>query len=196
MAKKAGVIEIQGKDYELVASRVSKFRSEHPDWTIHTELISNEDKVLFKCTILNGEQLISTGHAEETPGTTHINKTSALENCETSAVGRALSLAGYAGNYNPTKEEVEAAEANALKLLQGISEDQIKKLKTEWLKAFPDDAKYEEVEKYFFKRIEDFTQADYENCLARIKMRVKQILDPVKIKRNRPKPQKGPKKVD
>lgn len=195
MAKKAGVVEIQGKDYELVASRVAKFRSEHPDWTIHTELISNEDKVLFKCTILDGEHLIATGHAEEIPGTTHINKTSALENCETSAVGRALSLAGYAGNYNPTKEEVEVAEANALQLLKSINKDQIEELKTEWLKAFPDDKEYEEVEKYFAKRLEDFTQADYLNCLARIKMRVIQMVD-LKIKRNRSEPQKGPKKVD
>jgi len=184
MAKKAGVVEIQGKDYELVASRVAKFRSEHPDWTIHTELISNEDKVLFKCTILNGEHLIATGHAEEIPGTTHINKTSALENCETSAVGRALSLAGYAGNYNPTKEEIEAAEANALNLLNIINKHQVKELKTMWLKAFPDDTEYKEVEKYFKKRPEDFTKADYDNCVARINTRLRQ------------KPQKGPKKVD
>ena len=181
MAKKPGVVEIQGKDYELVASRIAKFRSEHPDYTIHTELISNEDKVLFKCTILNGEQIISTGHAEEIPGTTHINKTSALENCETSAVGRALSLAGYAGNYNPTKEEVQAAQANALLLLDTIEKRQITDLKREWKKAFPHDVNFREIDKHFKKPIEEFTQADYQNCLARIKRKLNS---------------KGPNKVD
>jgi len=181
MAKKAGVVEIQGKDYELVASRVAKFRSEHPDWTIHTELISNEDKVLFKCTILNGEHLIATGHAEEIPGTTHINKTSALENCETSAVGRALSLAGYAGNYNPTKEEIEAAHTKALLLLDELNQKQINHLKLEWKKAFPHDVNFRDIDKYYKKPIEEFTQADYQNCLARIARKLKS---------------KGPKKVD
>jgi hypothetical protein len=58
------------------------------------------------------DKVLATGHAYEQEGSTYINKTSALENCETSAVGRALALAGFEIKKSiASKEEVEAAQA-------------------------------------------------------------------------------------
>ena len=57
------------------------------------------------------DKVLATGHAYEQEGSTYINKTSALENCETSAVGRALALAGFEIKKSiASKEEVEAAQ--------------------------------------------------------------------------------------
>jgi hypothetical protein len=94
-----GKVLIHGKEYATVAFRVSEFRKKFPDWEIHTEIIeANDSKVVMQAYIYNKEnRCIATGHAEEFRASSSINKTSALENAETSAVGRALSFAGFGG---------------------------------------------------------------------------------------------------
>jgi hypothetical protein len=94
-----GKVLIHGKEYATVAFRVSEFRKKFPDWEIHTEIIeANDSKVVMQACIYNKEnRCIATGHAEEFRAASSINKTSALENAETSAVGRALSFAGFSG---------------------------------------------------------------------------------------------------
>ena len=93
-----GVVNIHGKQYQTVAKRVADFREENPHLTISTELVSADDSVVvMKASILAGEMLLATGYAEEVRGSSNINRTSALENCETSAVGRALAFFGLAG---------------------------------------------------------------------------------------------------
>lgn len=115
-------IDIHGKDYATVAERVDKLRKEHPEYTIETQLIMQDEyKIIMKALILDGEKLISTGYAEEIRGSSPINKHSPLENAETSAVGRAAAFMGYAGTEIASAEEV--ANAN---YQQDIIEAQIR----------------------------------------------------------------------
>ena len=91
-------INIHGKPYIMVKDRVTHFNSEYPNGCIKTTLKDKTDNmVIFEaCVIPNVEHLdrYFTGHAEEEIGSSQINNTSALENCETSAVGRALAMMG------------------------------------------------------------------------------------------------------
>lgn len=104
------------KDYILVNDRIMKFYEKFPNGRILTEIVSwDEGRIVMKATIFRDYEIdkpLSTGHAYEQEGSTYINKTSALENCETSAVGRALALAGFEIKKSiASKEEVEAAQA-------------------------------------------------------------------------------------
>jgi deoxycytidylate deaminase len=106
-----GTITIHGKVYKTVALRVSEFRESHPDWTIKSKILSAAEIVQIKASILDPEgRVIATGLAEEVRGSTNINKTSSLENCETSAVGRALSFFGLGGTYIASADEVADAQ--------------------------------------------------------------------------------------
>lgn len=107
----SGTVNIRGKEYKTVALRVNEFRASYPDWTIETEIVDLTDKMaVVKAIIKNPEgRVISTGYAEENRSSSPINKTSALENCETSAVGRALAFFGLAGSEIASADEVAAA---------------------------------------------------------------------------------------
>ena len=75
-----------------------------------TEIISAAELVVMKATIQDEERrILATGHAEEKRGSTNINKTSALENAETSAIGRALAALGYGGTEYASADEVANA---------------------------------------------------------------------------------------
>lgn len=89
-------VKIQGKDYVLVSDRVLYFNETYKDGSIETELISNWDSelVVVKATVSPDGKRKFTGYSQATVGNGFINKTSALENCETSAVGRALGMMG------------------------------------------------------------------------------------------------------
>jgi hypothetical protein len=104
-------VKIHNKEYEVVASRVQRFREEHQNYSITTEIFSNStDQIMFKASILDETgRILATGHAEETRGSTQINRTSALENCETSAIGRALACYGYIGTEFASADEVATA---------------------------------------------------------------------------------------
>lgn len=106
-----GIITIHGKQYKTVAARVQDFREAHPDWGITTEIVdANDDTVVMRSAILDEQgRIIGTGYAEEKRDSSMINKTSALENCETSAIGRALAACGYAGTEYASANEVENA---------------------------------------------------------------------------------------
>lgn len=103
-------VDIHGKQYNTVAERISAFRETDPTLTIETQLIfQDEERVIMKALIMDGERLISTGYAEEVRGASKINSTSALENAETSAVGRALAFFGLAGTEIASADEVAGA---------------------------------------------------------------------------------------
>jgi hypothetical protein len=111
-------VNIHGKDYETTASRVDRFREDedHKDKGIVTSIIHiGESVVTMKAEIgvwHEGHfQVLATGHAEETRTAKGINSTSALENCETSAIGRALACFGYAGSEFASADEVANAIA-------------------------------------------------------------------------------------
>lgn len=90
-------IQIKGKDYIEVNERVKQFHKDYPNGSITTELIEMTDRFITKTTVItdveNPERKF-TGIAYEKEDSTFINKTSALENCETSSVGRALGMLG------------------------------------------------------------------------------------------------------
>lgn len=107
--------DIKGKQYAEVNQRIKAFRMLYPDGTISTELISNENGVcVFKASIFSDEgKLLGTGTAYEKESSTFINKTSYIENCETSAVGRALGMCGIGIDTSvASAEEVQTAIIN------------------------------------------------------------------------------------
>lgn len=91
------------KQYAEVAERVKAFRKLYPEGLIQTELVKYEGgEIVIQATIwgtteANDRAVLATGYAHEKEGTSNINRTSALENCETSAVGRALGFLGLTG---------------------------------------------------------------------------------------------------
>ena len=90
-------IQIHGKDYVMVKDRIIFFNENLPNGSITTELKATENSFIFKAKItpdVENPSRYFTGHAEEVIGSSQINKTSALENCETSAIGRALGCMG------------------------------------------------------------------------------------------------------
>ena len=105
------------EDYETVEERLVKFWKEHPDGRIETTLVeSTLQRFIVKASIYRTEvdaQAWTTGYAEETVSTRGVNSTSALENCETSAIGRALANAGYASKgKRPSREEMSKVKAS------------------------------------------------------------------------------------
>ena len=114
MSNQTGIVNIRGKQYETVALRVQKFREKHPDYRLITEIIERTDAcVVMRAAIYNGDTLLATGHAEEYRKASEINKTSALENCETSAIGRALASLGLGGTEFASADEVARAVSGA-----------------------------------------------------------------------------------
>ena len=106
----SGTVKIHGKEYKTVALRIQEFREKHPDFTIQTDLVeANDTLVVMKATISQGDQVIATGYAEEVRTASKINRTSALENAETSAVGRALAFFGLGGSEIASADEVANA---------------------------------------------------------------------------------------
>ena len=115
MAKKdTGVVNIHGKEYKSVALRVSEFRDSYPiadGWGIETQIFhADETSVIIRAIITDPEgRIVGTGHGEEVRGSSNINRTSALENAETSAIGRALAAVGLAGTEYASADEVANA---------------------------------------------------------------------------------------
>jgi len=116
MAYQFKTIDVKKKKYVEVTERVKYFRlaPEFKGWSIETEIISMEDgEVLMKTTIKDSEGIIkSTGLAHEVQEASYINKTSYIENCETSAVGRALAMLAIGIDTSmASADEVEIAIA-------------------------------------------------------------------------------------
>ena len=88
---------IKGKEYAEVNQRIKAFRMVYPEGKIMTSLISCSDGVcVFKASVYGDDNTpLGTGHAYEKESSSFINKTSYIENCETSAVGRALGMCGF-----------------------------------------------------------------------------------------------------
>ena len=107
----AGIVNIRGKEYTTVALRVHQFRAERPTLSLITEVLHRDvDCVVMRATISDEQgRVLATGHAEEYRKSSEINRTSALENCETSAIGRALAAYGFGGTEFASADEVARA---------------------------------------------------------------------------------------
>ena len=111
-------------DYEPVAARLDRwlenriggFMSSTNDYPrVLTRMVSEpgSDICVIRAELWLGEMLISTGYAEEVRGAGNVNRTSHVENCETSAIGRALANCGMAGSdmsKRPSREEMSKVQ--------------------------------------------------------------------------------------
>jgi len=110
------MVNIHGKNYAEVKDRVKDFHKDNKCGSIITEIITNEGGLcIFKATVwpdANEPLCLFTGHAYEKEGSSQINRTSYIENCETSAIGRALASAGYGvdASFSSANEVANAVE--------------------------------------------------------------------------------------
>ena len=114
-------VKRKGKNYSEVNQRIKAFRMLYPEGFIKTEILSNVDGVCiikaevgyYETDTIDTRHILGTGIAYEKENSTFINKTSYIENCETSAVGRALAMCGIGIDTSvASAEEVQNAIAN------------------------------------------------------------------------------------
>ena len=108
-------------DYEPVAARHARWLAQHPNGRTITHMVSTpgSDICVIRAELWLEDVCIATGYAEEVRGAGNVNRTSHVENCETSAVGRALANAGMAGsdvNKRPSREEMSKVQNTASKM--------------------------------------------------------------------------------
>ena len=161
---------IKGKEYAEVNQRIKAFRMVYPEGRICTEMLKDENGVcVIKAYIYqNGDSvvntLLATGHAYEKEDSSFINKTSYIENCETSSVGRALGMAGFGIDTSVCSAEelgnaLAQQEANA-----PITETQIRNIRN---LAKEKGSEVKDICKYFNVGSLDYmTASDYGKCMA------------------------------
>lgn len=118
--KNSPTVDIKGKSYTQVSTRINIFRKYFPTASIETLITYNDDvRVIIQTKISLNDKVIATGYAEEVRGDgNYINQTSAVENCETSSIGRALSNLGLAGSEYASANELENALAQQEQIKQ------------------------------------------------------------------------------
>lgn len=130
--------DIKGKAYTEVNQRILGFRQLYPNGRIYTRILSNDNGVCVMLATVEDEEgkILSTGHAQEKENSSFINKTSYIENCETSAIGRALGVLGIGAETSiASKEEIEKVEDgdifkhNIFKIKERVQMEYTEKLK-------------------------------------------------------------------
>ena len=178
--------DIKGREYAEVNQRIKAFRMVYPDGVIKTELKSNDNGIcifeakvykyyrteavgsLFQNSVCS--ELLATGTAYEKEGSSYINKTSYIENCETSAVGRALGMCGFGIDTSiASAEEVENAQLQqeAVKIIDKIK---VNALKQAIEKAGLTNEQVNNVlSNYSYTKIEDIKLKDYGNICNKLR---------------------------
>lgn len=131
-------VNIHGKEYRTVAERLELFHNQFKDVSksIITEIVSNDENSVMMKTVITIEQDVYTGHAVEVYNSSMINKTSALENCETSSIGRALASAGFGGSEFASADEVTNAISQQKNMPKNEKEPQVNNVDTsDWNKG-------------------------------------------------------------
>ena len=116
-----GVTQRGGKKYTEVAKRVEAFRTHFGlKYGITTDIVIDDGtRVIIKAKIFdlaNPTTSVGEGFAEEIRGSSNVNKTSAIENCETSAIGRALASCGLHGGQYASVDEIHKAKTNEINI--------------------------------------------------------------------------------
>ncbi len=156
-------VNIKGSNYKTVVERLNEMNDDtNGKYTLTTKVLEDVNgTVLMKATLTLPERGIFTGHAFERENAGYINKTSHVENCETSAIGRALASAGYAGSEFASAEEV----ANAMKQQNtkvSLTKEQVKNLE----KAANKVGMFEEVQSSI--KNDKITTSNYKASLAKL----------------------------
>ena len=159
--------EIKGNQYAAVSQRIKAFRMLFPTGMIATDIVSNENGIcIIKATDgflnENGErQVLGTGTAYEKENSSFINKTSYIENCETSAVGRALGMCGLGIDTDvASADEVQTAT---------FQQDSLKPITAEKRKALEKSCKDDGIpvgyicELYSVTELKELTEAKFVN---------------------------------
>lgn len=182
---------IKGKEYAEVNQRIKAFRMVHPNGTITTDIVSIENGiVLMKASITDDEgRLIGTGYAYEKEKGSFINQTSYIENCETSAVGRALGMCGFG---------IDTSVASAEEVQNAIINQKAPLDKTILAKAQALNIKLEVLAKYLSKDAKDLNNDDLKNAISQKEQALKQKAEKQKAeaKHNEESNKEEPKKED
>lgn len=121
--KDISTIPFKGKKYAMVVARVQKFREICPAGTIDTQVVEiNDEHVIVQAKVCDEKgHLLASGTAEERKDSSQVNKTSYVENCETSAVGRALGMLGIGSEENmASADELANALMNQIQFPEGV----------------------------------------------------------------------------
>lgn len=156
--------DIKGRPYTEVNQRIKAFRMVYPEGKIMTSLISCNDGVcVFKASVYGDDNTpLGTGHAYEKESSSFINKTSYIENCETSAVGRALGMAGFGIDTSVcSAEELTNAINNQKSPQWEAKKEEVLKLANQKNVTYQDLMKRAKVES-----IEQLTLERLDKCLA------------------------------
>ena len=130
---------IRGKQYVEVNERIKFFRQEdeYKNWTISTEFTALDSEMcVCKAVIADTNQrVVATGHAHEERSGSHINKTSYVENCETSAIGRALAMMGIGidtsiASANEVNDAIAKQSADSSARVENIMDKAVGYIKT------------------------------------------------------------------
>lgn len=160
--KSIRTMDIKGKEYAEVPQRIKAFRMLYPNGFIRTKILSLEGGVVimqteagYYDTAEDVERVLATGMAYEKEGSTFINKTSYIENCETSSVGRALGMLGIGIDTSvASAEEVQNA------IMQQKAEEKLNKTELTAVKKAIDNNGYksEKICEFFkIKSLEEMT---------------------------------------
>ena len=131
-AKDIKTIDIKGKKYSTVNERHRHLLQYFPEARFNEEILFHDnERVVVKTELHIGETIYAVGHAEEHRNANFINKTSALENCSSSALGRCIAAFGLSGSEYASAEELVNALNNQGKTKSVSIKDEIKKQTTE-----------------------------------------------------------------
>ena len=159
-------------NYEPVSDRIAKFWEKHPNGRIYTEIkLINETEIVIMASVFTDREdmrAAAIDFAQETRGSSAINKTSFIENCSTSAIGRALATLGFQtkkdGNtVRPSAEEMQKASREAigssLKEFEGRASVLALSSDVEGLRELYSEAKLQGMPKKLLDQITDMAKA-------------------------------------
>lgn len=170
-------MDIKGKQYAVVPGRVQAFRQICPNGSIETEIVALEDGVVTMMASVKDEdgRVLATGYAQEKESSSYINKTSFIENCETSAVGRALGFLGLGSESSMASAE-EVANAIHNQEMEKVREE---KIDSEKVAALVIAAKRANVSaeqicaKFGIKSLGEMTEGQFRECVAMLEKQAK-----------------------